>query len=230
MRVLVSERFSRMQLWLMLLAVALSLGGCYSYKGKKYTPSLELATATVTIPAKVQIVAFRDASPPADKESGLMQWTGSSAVSPETLNGKLEDLIRTSIKEQFTKARVFEALEDNIQSPTFLMSGTIHRFYERAAELWISACCGVIGIFLGLPVITEEGEVDIEIVLSSPKGEVIKAYRNRSDCSKWLNLYNSRFGLTEPYTHGYYLNKAFDEVANRLKEQMLQDRSFLLAP
>lgn len=213
---------TRVSVWSLLVPLLL-LSGCYTYKGPQYLPSVELTRSSTPIQKKVLTHPLVDRSPEADKETGLMQWTGSSATAKGTLKGELAELVTQSLIGTMRRAHLFESIEADQASPDLVLTGTIHRFYERANEPMVSVCCGFIGAFIGVPLLIEEGEIDIEIVLSTPEGKPIKNYRKRGDFNKWMNGYDGR--AWKRYSHGFYLNRIFSEVASQFIESISSDRA-----
>lgn len=209
-----------------LTMILFSISGCYTYKGPQYAPNLQLPKNSTPIPVKVRFDLLADHSPAADRESGYMQGSGSSATSKGTLKGELADLVTASLRGEFQQAHVFESLEADQAAPNLVLTGGIHRFYERTTEPIISICCGLIGAFIGLPLLIEEGEVDLELTLSTPEGKVVKTYRKRAEFNKWMTGYDGR--AYQQYSHGFYLDRTFSEVATQLRDSILNDRELLV--
>ncbi len=199
--------------------------GCVKYKGPGYTPNINLTKTSPSIPLKIDSRPLVDSSPPAGKESGYMTGSGSSATSKETLKGDLATLITTLLRGEFQRSNLFEAIDSDLPTPDLVLSGTIHRFYERTTEPLIGLCCGLLTGFIGLPFFIEEGAVDLEPTLSSPDGKIVKTYRKQADYDKWMNAYDGR--AWHPYRHGLYLNKTMAEVTTLLRDMILADRTLL---
>jgi hypothetical protein len=207
---------------LALTGVLLSLTSC-TYQGAKYTPHLRAPFTEDPIPIKVRALRLVDKSPPEDKVNGYLIGSGASATSPEILDGELDYLVTAVLLGKFKAVHVFEKLEEDLAAPDAIMTGTIYRFYERINDPIISICCGALGAFLGLPLSIERGEVDLELVLITIDGRTIGNYRRRIDFNKWTNLYDG-----EDYDLGDYLDQAFSEVIQQIRDAIVRDRDRII--
>lgn len=133
---------------LILGILLLILPGCVKYKGPGYTPNINLTKTSPSILLKIDSRPLVDSSPPADKESGYMTGNGSSATSKETLKGDLATLITTLLRGEFQRSNLFEAIDSDLPTPDLVLSGTIHRFYERTTEPLIGLCCDSLRVSL----------------------------------------------------------------------------------
>jgi hypothetical protein len=96
--------------------------GCVKYKGPGYTPNINLTKTSPSIPLKIDSRPLVDSSPPADKESGYMTGSGSSATSKETLKGDLATLITTLLRGEFQRSNLFEAIDSDLPTPDLVLS------------------------------------------------------------------------------------------------------------
>jgi len=186
------------------------------------------------MPVSVRFLPLTDDSPPEDKVQGnpvIPFGSGLSATSQATLPLSLATLVNREVLRDFRSSGIFQNLESRPDRSDIVMTGTIHRFYERATEPVISWCCAVLFSFVGVPQLIEEGEVDLEIRLQKLNGTLIRTYRHRVDYNRWLNVYTDTRAWGEfwgDYRQGRHLDKAFTRVVQHIRDSMMQDRELIL--
>jgi len=199
-----------------LLAISLLATGCASIS---YKPSVSLGTSPQTIKASVKIETFADQSPAEDKETKAF---GVSACEPTTLQGELAPDITDAILTDFENNMVFETIKKRFdtQQPDLVMTGTIHRFYGVSAPnavFWLTIPIDTIWL-LGIPILHNQGAVDLDVTLTRPDGTVIGTYRGKADFSESYSMYHDA-QLSVPTQ----LNNAFSQSVAQIREQILKD-------
>lgn len=197
--------------------IAFLATGCASIN---YRPVVSLGTSPKTIKANVKLETFVDVSPPSDKSSC---FTGFSTCEPGTLEGELASDVTDAILTDFNNNQVFENLKKRYESqPDFVMKGTIHRFYGKYGStpvFWLTIPVDIIWLF-GVPIMSDDIMVDLEVSIERPDGSVVGIYRGQSAASKWYNMYqNVQFALPTR------TNKAFSESVSQIREQILRDEA-----
>ncbi len=200
------------------LASVLFLSACTSIS---YKPALSLGPSPIKIPAKLQVETFVDRSPSEDKSK---RAGGSSATEPDSLAGDLGTEVTNAVIADFLANGVFTEVGKHIQHPDAVMTGQIKRFYGRAglnAAGWITLPINPIW-FLGIPMQSSEGEVDLEVSIRRPDGAVLGTYSGRAQFSDWYTMYN-------PSIHGVgtALNKAFTQAMQQIRDQIIADKGKL---
>lgn len=200
----------------LLACLAISLGsGCASIN---YKPSVSLGTSPKTIKANVQLETFADASPQSDKSHVL---SGFSTCEPGTLEGELASDVTDAVLTDFNNNQVFQNLKKRYDTqPDFIMKGTIHRFYGKYGTtpvFWLTIPIDTIWLF-GVPIMSDDIMVDLEISIEKPNGTVVGTYRGQASSGKWYNIYqNVQFALPTR------TNKAFSEAVAQIREELLKE-------
>jgi hypothetical protein len=189
--------------------------GCSSMS---YKPAVSLGISPQTIKANVQLETFVDQSPQSDKEG---EFSGFSACEPGTLEGDLATDVTEAILTDFNNNQVFESIKMRFETePDLIMKGTIHRYYGKfgpTAAMWITIPIDIIW-FLGIPVESDDGEVDLEVSIQRPDGTVLGIYHGQSSLSGSYSIYyNAALGLPTR------LNEAFSESVAQIRDQILKD-------
>lgn len=193
-----------------------------------YKPTLKMEATFNTIPAKVLVRPLVDASPPDDKQNS--SEAGLSQTGPGSMEGDLSVLVTKAIVADFSATGVFQTLHRNQQGPDLILSGTIHRFYGEVSTPswlhvpWMSWAAHAYWV----PFQQWEGEVDIELVLSTPDGKVLGAYRGQADYSQ-LEGRDHHYWSMPLYPAHARLNRAFTEAVEQIRDQIFGDRAKLLA-
>jgi hypothetical protein len=197
------------------LASALTLGACTAIS---YKPALSLGPSPVKIPTKIQVETFVDRSPSEDKTK---RAGGSSATEPDSLTGDLGTEVTNAVIADFLANGVFTEVGKHIQHPDAVMTGQIKRFYGRAGLNgvgWITLPINPIW-FLGVPMQSSEGEVDLEVSIRRPDGTLLGTYSGRSQFSDWYTMYNQSI-----HGVGTALNKAFTQAMQQIRDRMIADK------
>lgn len=196
-------------------ASVLALGACTSIS---YKPALSLGLSPIKIPAKLQVETFTDRSPSEDKSKRAL---GVSATEPDTLAGDLATEVTNAVIADLLINGVFAEVGKSIKNPDAVMTGEIRRFYGRAGI----NTAGVITLpinpiwFLGVPMQSSEGEVDLAVSIRRPDGTVLGTYSGRSEFSGWYTMYNQpMLGV------GTALNKAFNQAMQQIRERIIADK------
>lgn len=185
-----------------------------------YTPAIALDESPKTVAVTVEMRPFQDASPIEDTESGTTVGRGLSVTHPDVLTGSLPDLIAGAVLDDFRRNAVFATIRKHPDKPDFLLSGTIHRFYERYRLPGWSAIppLGFLAALFGAKLDRFTGEADLELTLTDPAGTLTRRYRGTSAFDVEQGWYD---GYTE---RGVRLNQAFTEAVRQIRDQILRDR------
>ena len=198
-----------------LLAISLLATGCASIS---YKPSVSLGTSPQTIKANVKIETFADQSPAEDKETKAF---GVSACEPTTLQGELAPDVTDAILTDFENNMIFSNIRKRFDTqPDLVMTGTIHRFYGTSAPnavFWLTIPIDTIWL-LGIPILENEGAVDLDVTFARPDGTIIGTYRGKADFSESYSMYHNA-QLSVPTQ----LNNAFSQSVAQIREQILKD-------
>jgi len=197
------------------LASVLSLSACTAIS---YKLALSLGPSPVKIPAKIKVETFVDRSPAEDKTK---RAGGSSATEPDSLAGDLGTEVTNAIIADFLANGVFAEVGRNVERPDAVMTGQIKRFYGRAglnAAGWITLPINPIW-FLGVPMQSSEGGVDLEVSIRRPDGALLGTYSGCAQFSDWFTIYNNSI-----YGVGTALNKAFTQAMQQIRDQMIADK------
>lgn len=203
----------------MMVFVAILSTGCLSIN---YKPAVSLGTSPKTIKANVKLETFTDLTPAEDKSS---VFTGTSACEPGTLEGDLASDVTDAIMTDFNNNQVFENVKKRFESkPDLIMKGSVHRFYGKFGPMpifWLTIPIDIVWL-LGVPVMSDDGQVDLEITLARPDGTVLGTYHGQSEFSNYYNMYqNAQLALPTR------TNKAFSESVAQIREQILRDEAKL---
>jgi hypothetical protein len=144
-----------------------------------------------------------------------------SACEPGTLEGELAADVTDAVLTDFNNNQVFESVKKRFEKePDLVMKGTIHRFYGKFGTtpvFWLTIPIDTIWLF-GVPIMGDDGLVDLEVSIARPDGTVLGTYHGQSKFSKYYNMYQNA-GLALPTR----LNKAFSEAIAQIREQILRD-------
>lgn len=205
----------------LLLSLTLFVTACVPYK-----PTLLLEKSPHTIVASVSVQTLRDASPPDDKENlaeGTVSQTGS-------MEGDLSALVTQAIVADFSATSLFRSISNREAHPDLVLTGTIHRFYGQATIPSWFVIPGVAWAVnaLASPGQAWQGEVDLELILARPNGQVLGTYRGRAVYQEIAEP-DSRYWSMPLYPAHARLNRAFTEAVQQIQEQILRDRDLLRA-
>ena len=202
---------------------ALLLSACLAYK-----PTLFLDRSPATIPAKVLVQPLRDASPADDKEHAAAQ--SFSQTSRDSLEENLSTSVTRAILAEFSATSVFQSVGRTERNPDLILSGTIYRFYgEVTIPSWamIPGVAWAVNVFWS-PAQERHGEVDIELTLVTPEGEVLGRYRG-CDTYEEIGGPEKRYWSMPVYPAHSRLNRSFTDVVRYIRNRMLEDRERLMA-
>jgi hypothetical protein len=197
------------------LASVLSLSACTAIS---YHPALSLGPSPVRIPAKIKVETFVDRSPSEDKTK---RAGGSSATEPDSMTGELGTEVTNAVIADFLANGVFAEAGKNIEHPDAVMTGEIKRFYGRAglnSVGWITLPINPIW-FLGVPMQSSEGEVDLKVSIRRLDGALLGKYSGRSQFSDWYTMYNNSI-----YGVGTALNRSFTHAMQQIRDQIIADK------
>jgi len=119
-----------------------------------------------------------------------------------------------------TNAVIAEAGK-NIEYPDVVMTGEIKRFYGRAglnSVGWITLPINPIW-FLGVPMQSSEGELDLEVSIRRPGGMLLGPYSGRSQFSDCYTMYNNSI-----HGVGTALNRSFTHAIQQIRDQIIADK------
>ncbi len=195
--------------------IAFLATGCTSIN---YKPAVSLGMSPQTIKANVKLDTFTDQSPQDDKSSKAF---GLSACEPGTLEGELAVDVTDAVLTDFNNNQVFESVKKRFENePDLIMKGTIHRFYGKfgpTPAFWITIPIDTIWFF-GVPVMGDNGYVDLDISIERPDGTVLGTYHGQSKFSKHYTIYHDA-ALALPTR----VNNAFSEAIAQIREEILKD-------
>ncbi|MBM4134944.1 MAG: hypothetical protein FJ245_14410 [Nitrospira sp.] len=193
-----------------------------------YKPTLKMEATFHTIPARVLVQPLRDASPPDDKHNA--SEASLSQTGPDSIEGDLSALVTKAIVADFSATGVFQTLHRNQQNPDLILSGTIHRFYgEVSTPSWLHIpWMSWAAHSYWVPFQEWEGEVDLEVTLSTPDGKLLGTYRGQADYAQ-LEGRDHHYWSMPLYPAHARLNRAFTEAVEQIRDQMFGDREKLIA-
>ncbi|MFZ1073127.1 MAG: hypothetical protein WAO21_06785 [Verrucomicrobiia bacterium] len=196
-------------------SIAFLAAGCASIN---YRPAVSLGISPNTIKANVKLETFVDASPQSDKSH---VFAGLSTCEPGTLEGELASDVTDAILTDFNNNQVFQNLKKRYDTqPDLIMKGTIHRFsgkFGTTPVFWLTIPIDTIWLF-GLPIMSDDIVVDLEVSIQRPDGSVVGTYHGQSSNSQWYNMYqNVQFALPTR------TNKAFSESVSQIRDQIMKD-------
>lgn len=135
--------------------------------------------------------------------------------------GDLSTEVTNAVIADFLINGVFAEAGKNINNPDAVMTGEIKRFYGRAG---LNAV-GVITLpinpiwFLGVPMQSSEGGVDLTVSIRRPDGTLLGTYSGRSEFSGWYTMYNRvDIGV------GTALNKVFNQAMQQIRDRIIADK------
>jgi len=193
-----------------------------------YKPTLKLETTFQAIPARVLVQPLRDASPPDDKEDSTE--ASFSQTSSRSMEGDLSALVTKALVADFNATHVFRDLHRSQGNPDLILSGTIRRFYGQVSipswlrVSWMSWAAHAYWV----PFQQWEGEVDLELVLSTPDGLVLGTYHGQVEYRQ-VEGRDRHYWSMPLYPAHARLNRAFTEAVEQIRDQMLLDRDRLVA-
>lgn len=197
------------------LVSVLALNACTTIP---YKPALSLGPSPIKIPAKIHVETFVDRSPSEDKTKRM---EGTSTIEPDSLAGDLGTEVTNAIIADFLANGVFAEVGKNIKNPDAVMTGAIKRFYGQArlnSVGWMLVTSFPLW-FLGVPIQSSEGEVDLEVSIHRPDGAMLGTYSGRSQISGWHTVY------TQPINGiGTVLNKAFNQAMQQIRDRIIADK------
>lgn len=201
------------------ISLCLALSGCLHAAPE---PAAEQRSQQ-TIYAVVQIRPFQDASPSQDKAANLPLERVRPATSPEGTPSDVAQAVTQAVLVELRKHAAFEEVGLHPHNPDLVLSGTIYRFSEQVASPhWASIpVIGVLGKILGLNVEQVSSEVTLEMVVTKPRGEVMRRYRGRA-------AFEEKYSVYERIDPGSLLNEALIEALAQIRRQLLQDRRQLM--
>jgi hypothetical protein len=205
------------------LGLGVALAACVPYK-----PTLFLDNSPMTIPAHVLMQPLRDLSPADDKEPATRQ--SYSQTGPDALEDELNVLVTRAIVAEFNTTAVFHTVAGSTRAPDLILSGTIHRFHgEVTLPSWamIPGLAWTVNMFWS-PVQEREGQVDLELTLATPEGEVVGRYRG---CDRYRETagHDHHYWSMPLYPAHSRLNQSFTEAVRQIRDQILEDREYIAA-
>ena len=202
-----------------LLAFALLAALASGCQSMNYKPAVSLGIAPRTVKANVQIQQFVDRSPNSDTNG---KFAGFSVREQGTLEGELTSDITQAILTDFNNNQVFSNVKQRFDtgSPDLVMKGTIHRYYGTFGPttlMWATIPIDIIWYF-GVPVMGDDGQVDLEVSLCRPNGAVLGTYHGRAAFNQGYSMYyNAALGLPTR------MNKAFSDSVQQIRNGILKD-------
>lgn len=193
-----------------------------------YKPTLKMEATFQTIPATVLVQSLRDVSPPDDKQDSTE--ASFSQTSPDMMEGDLSALVTKAVVADFSATGVFQTLHRNQTNPDLILSGTIRRFYGQVSipswlrVPWISWAAHAYWV----PFQQWEGEVNLEMRISTPEGRVLGTYHGQAEYGQ-IEGRDHRYWAMPLYPAHARLNRAFTEAVEQIRGQMLRDREKILA-
>jgi len=214
---------------LLLFVLAVTDTGCmlllHSFKpddaqDRTFIPAITLPESLRTIDVRVKVDPFINKVP--DKNA---PWGQRDITSPRFTNGNLTHLVSQAILIDFYTNLVFTGIRRNEINPDLILTGIIYRFSERHTAPWYSLM-PPIRVFA--PRIGHyEGEVDLEVILTTPAGVQVGSYRGKSSFSYEVTLLSGGSSTTRQW--GDRLNEHFSAAVRQIREQLLGDRDQISA-
>jgi hypothetical protein len=131
---------------------------------------------------------------------------------------EMSEAVTAEILNEFTVNRVFRRISTYDPNPDLILAGRIDRFFEHdRRKLWayVPFSRKVANLF-GVNTYMVSGEVHIIMKLLNPSGEQLNTYVGHAKFEEDFTPHDE----TEP---GWQLNRAFSEVVNQIREEMLAD-------
>ncbi|MEW6542773.1 MAG: hypothetical protein AB1411_04085 [Nitrospirota bacterium] len=203
--------------------LALLLAACIPYK-----PTVSLEDSPQAIPVNVLVQTLRDATLPADREDPAEG--GVSQTSLRMMEGEPGPLVTQAVFGGLHASGLFRSISRKEERPDLILSGTIRRFSGRVVlPAWVlTPVIGQIGHLVLGPTQEWIGEVDLEVTLSTPHGQVVGTYRGHAAYDE-LAEHDRRHWATPLYPAHQRLNEALTEAVRQVHDQMLADREKLVA-
>lgn len=208
----------------MLAVMAALFSGCQSLS---YQPKATVGLAPSRIPLQIEMRDLGDTSPADDRTRAL---GGTAATASDTLAGELAPSVTDAIIDNFILDEVFLDISRRPEKPELVMSGTIRRFYGKAYlnALGYAVTLDPFGVavwlaYLGLPIYSSSGGVDLELRFETADGQPVAQYSAAKEFNKWSSMYRQPL-----YGIGTEVNRTFSEVLADLRSQMLADRNKLM--
>jgi hypothetical protein len=202
-----------------ILLLAMSTVACQSLS---YQPSAVVGISADRLPLRVEVHDLVDVTPPGDRSRTL---GGTAATASDTMVGELSTAVTDAILQNLRNDEVFEEIRRRCDDPDLVLTGTLRRFYGKSNlnALGFVSLAYVPSWYLGIPIYTSHGAVEIELALALPDGQRVGTYATSVDFSEWSSIYRQPL-----YGIGTRLNRAFSEAVRDLRVRMLADRAGLL--
>src|SRR5688500_4387135 len=158
-----------------LVAICILLSGCAQH----YTPRVSLGESPETIPLRVELRSLKDSPEP--KEPGQAYGVIADDVKasePGELSGPITQAILNDFRENF----VFQHIDNHVEAPDAILTGTINTFYEKyRPKGWTQVPGGKsLAKLMDVETYTGTTEVDLDLVLRKPNGARIAAYHGHA--------------------------------------------------
>jgi hypothetical protein len=210
-----------------LIAMAL-LGGTRSVGGRgpgseiraPFTPTVKLRESPKTIEAKARLEPFVSRIPVADRDLNR-----ADDELTDSMGDELTKLVQQAILADFRTNLVFANVRVDEEQPELLIRGVIHEFAEHHTRPWYGRI-PLVGNLIGAGE-QVEGGVKLDLILSTPSGELIGTYQGQSVYRQANDTDSDKEKERRLVPAGDRLNRAFSEAVRQIRSQMLADQKLV---
>jgi hypothetical protein len=211
-----------------LIAMAL-LGGTRSVGGRgpgsethaPFTPTVKLPESPKTIEAKARLEPFVSRIPVSDRDLNRADDELMDSMADE----QLTKLVQQAILADFRTNLVFANVRVDEEQPELLIRGVIHEFAEHHTRPWYGKI-PLVGNLIGAGE-QVEGGVKLDLILTTPSGELIGAYQGQSIYRQANDADSDKEKERRLVPPGDRLNRAFSEAVRQIRSQMLADQKLV---
>jgi hypothetical protein len=211
-----------------LIAMAL-LGGTQLVGGRvpgsetraSFTPTVKLPKSPKTIEAKAKLEPFVNRIPVADRDLNRADDEVTHSMEGE----QLTKLVQQAILADFRTNLVFADMQVHEEQPDLLIRGVIHEFAEHHTRPWYGRI-PLVGNLIGAGE-QVEGGVKLDLILSTPSGELIGTYQGQSVYRQANDTDSDKEKERRLVAPGDRLNRAFSEAVRQIRSQMLADQKLV---
>lgn len=192
-----------------------------------YKPTLHLEDIRESLAVIVFQEPLRDLSPPDDHVP--MSDHRVVITAPDRVEGELPALVARAIRSDFSATSVFSYFASTREQADLILTGTIYRFFgEIALPSWQL----VPGMRTAVETLFSDGEqwqgeVNLELTLSTRDGRLVGIYHGRSRYQETASTGADAWSAPLYPAHAR-LNQAFTDVMVQIRTQLFQDRELIL--
>jgi hypothetical protein len=186
-----------------------------------FTPTVKLPESPKTIEARVKLEAFATRIPVSNPDLKR----GRDEVTHSMEGEQLTKLVQQAILADFRTNSVFSNVRVDEEQPELLIRGVIHEFAEHHTQPWYGRI-PLVGNLIGAGE-QVEGGVKLDLILSTPRGELIGTYQGQSVYRQANDTDSDKEKERRLVPPGDRLNRAFSEAVRQIRSQMLADQKLV---